>query len=160
MIVSIDIDDAAWLAIDDLESKATQAAMHCAQRADFGAEPLAVTILFTDDDTVADLNRTWRGKSGPTNVLSFPAGRAQPRPADAPRHLGDIAMAFGVVAREAQEQGKPLDAHMIHLLVHGLLHLAGFDHMNEAEAEVMERRESSILVGLGIADPYRAEAPR
>jgi probable rRNA maturation factor len=160
MIVSIDIDDAAWLAIDDLENKATQAVMHCAQRADFGADPLTVTVLFTDDATVAELNSAWRGKAGPTNVLSFPAGQTQPRPADAPWHLGDIALAFGVVKREAQEQGKPLDAHMMHLLVHGLLHLAGFDHMNEAEAEIMERREIAILAGLGIADPYHSEAPQ
>jgi probable rRNA maturation factor len=160
MIVSIDIDDAAWLAIDDLENKATQAAEHCAQRADFGTEPVAVTILLTNDDAVAELNRTWRGKSGPTNVLSFPADKSQPNPGDAPRHLGDIALAFGVVKREAQEQGKPLEAHMTHLLVHGLLHLAGFDHMNEAEAEIMETREIAILAGLGIADPYQSEALR
>jgi probable rRNA maturation factor len=160
MIVSIDIDDAAWLAIDDLENKATQAAEHCAQRTDFGTEPVAVTILLTDDDAVAELNRTWRGKSGPTNVLSFPAGNTHPNPDDAVRHLGDIALAFGVVAREAEEQGKALDAHMTHLLVHGLLHLAGFDHMNEAEAEIMETREIAILKGLGIADPYHGEVLR
>jgi len=158
MIVSIDIDDAAWLAIDDLENKASEIAIQCARRADFGTDPVAVTILFTNDETVAALNSAWRGKNGPTNVLSFPTDKSQPNPDDAPRHLGDIALALGVVTREAQERGKSLDAHMTHLLVHGLLHLAGFDHMNDADAEVMEMREIAILQGLGIADPYQSEA--
>ncbi len=156
MIVTIDIDDTAWLAIDDLENKAADVAAHCASRADFGVEPLAVTVLFTDDDTVAELNRAWRGKPYPTNVLSFPQAEG-PRPQEEPRQLGDIALAFGVVAREAAEQAKPLEAHAMHLLVHGLLHLAGFDHLSEADAEAMENREIAILAGLGIADPYESE---
>jgi probable rRNA maturation factor len=156
MKVSIDIDDPSWLAIDNLETEAQRIADHCARAIEFGAEPLEATILFSDDETVAELNRTWRGKQGPTNVLSFPsAGRAAP---DVPRHIGDIALAFGVVAREAREQEKSLIAHAGHLLVHGLLHLAGFDHMTDAEAEIMEAREAEILQGLGIADPYASEA--
>jgi probable rRNA maturation factor len=156
MKVSIDIDDPSWLAIDNLEREAQRIADHCARAADFGAEPLEATILFSDDETVAELNRTWRGKEGPTNVLSFPsAGRAAP---DAPRHIGDIALAFGVVSREAKEQEKSLAAHTSHLLVHGLLHLAGFDHVTDAEAEIMEARETEILDRLDIADPYASEA--
>jgi len=157
MKVSIDIDDPSWLAIDKLESLAQRIADHCARAVDFGAGPLETTILFSDDDTVAELNRTWRGKQGPTNVLSFPSVR-NPADTDAPRHIGDIALAFGVVSREAAEQEKSLAAHTAHLLVHGLLHLAGFDHMTDAEAAIMEAREAEILAGLGIADPYASEA--
>ena len=157
MKLSIDIDDPSWLAIDELESLTQRIADHCARAVDFGAEPLETTILFSDDETVADLNRIWRGKQGPTNVLSFPAAQKFAEPG-APRHAGDIALAFGVVAREAEEQEKSLTAHTSHLLVHGLLHLAGFDHMTDAEAETMEAREVEILHKLGIADPYQSEA--
>ncbi len=156
MKVSIDIDDPSWLAIDNLDAQAQRIADQCVRRVDFGAEPLETTILFSDDETVAELNRTWRGKQGPTNVLSFPSVPRFAEP-DAPRHLGDIALAFGVVAREAEEQEKSLAAHTSHLLVHGLLHLAGFDHMSDAEAQVMEAHEVAILTGLGIADPYTSE---
>jgi probable rRNA maturation factor len=157
MKFSIDIDDPSWLAIDNLEGQAQRIADHCARLADFGAEPVEATILFSDDETVAELNRTWRGKQGPTNVLSFPSTQHFTGP-EAPRHVGDIALAFGVVAREAKEQEKTLMAHTSHLLVHGLLHLAGFDHMNDADAEIMEAREVLILQGLGISDPYQSEA--
>ena len=98
--------------------------------------------------TVRQLNARFRGKDGATNVLSFPA------PASAGLHLGDIALAHGVCAREAVEQGKTLAAHLSHLVVHAVLHLLGYDHEAEAEAEVMEARERRLLAGLGVADPY------
>jgi probable rRNA maturation factor len=157
MKVSIDIDDPSWLAIDNLEREAQRIADHCARAVDFGAEPLEATILFSDDETIAELNRTWRGKPGPTNVLSFPSAQGLATPQE-PRHVGDIALAFGVVAREAKEQDKSLAAHASHLLVHGLLHLAGYDHANDQDAQIMEAREIQILQGLGIADPYQSEA--
>jgi len=157
MKLSIDIDDPSWLAIDNLEGETQRIADQCARLVDFGAEPLEATILFSNDETVAELNRTWRGKQGPTNVLSFPSAQGRVAP-DAPRHIGDIALAFGVVTREARDQEKSFAAHTSHLLVHGLLHLAGFDHMSDAEAEIMEAREIEILKGLGIADPYASEA--
>jgi len=107
-----------------------------------------VTILLTDDDSVADLNQRFRGKAGPTNVLSFPA------PTNPEDHLGDIALAYGVCAREAVEQGKPLALHLQHLVAHGVLHLLGYDHLTEAEAEEMETLERRLLAGLGVPDPY------
>jgi len=107
-----------------------------------------ITILLTDDDTVADLNTRFLGKSTPTNVLSFPAA------ANPENHLGDIALAFGVCAREAHEQGKPLADHLAHLVIHGVLHLLGYDHQDEAEAERMESIERDLLAGLDIPDPY------
>jgi probable rRNA maturation factor len=97
-----------------------------------------------------ELNGRWRGQDKPTNVLSFPSGAALP---DATT-LGDIAIAFETMAREAQEEGKPVAAHFTHLTVHGLLHLLGYDHETENEAEEMEEIERLILADLGVADPY------
>jgi probable rRNA maturation factor len=111
-------------------------------------------VVFTDDARVRVLNARYRGKDSSTNVLSFPApaaikGRLGPM-------LGDVVLAAETVAREAVEQGLALDAHLTHLLVHGFLHLAGYDHEDEAEATVMETLETAILGRLGIADPYAA----
>jgi probable rRNA maturation factor len=104
--------------------------------------------LLTDDEAVADLNGRFRGREGPTNVLSFPAA-ASARP-----HLGDLALALGICEAEARAQGKPLAHHLQHLVAHGVLHLVGFDHQSDEEAEVMEARERQVLASLGIADPY------
>jgi probable rRNA maturation factor len=159
MIVSVDIDDASWLAVKDLERRTAEIANLCERQANFGAVPVEVAFLFTDDQTVAQLNAQWRAKQGPTNVLSFPGAASTPLATGQPRQLGDVALAFGVVSREALEQGKTLEAHASHLIVHGLLHLAGFDHMNERDAQAMEMLETRILAEMGIADPYRiAEA--
>jgi len=107
-----------------------------------------ITVLLTDDASVRTLNADFRGKDGPTNVLSFPAAESA-RP-----HLGDIALAYGVCAREAGAQGKPLADHLMHLTVHGVLHLLGYDHQTDAEAEAMEGIERAILSKLGVPDPY------
>jgi probable rRNA maturation factor len=120
-----------------------------------------VSVLLTDDAAVRDLNRTWRGQDKPTNVLSFPAqdqiGGAPA--ADAPLLLGDLVIAYQTVLREAQSETKPPTAHLAHLLVHGTLHLLGFDHETTDEAEAMEAREIAILATLGVPDPYRGEVP-
>jgi probable rRNA maturation factor len=116
-----------------------------------------LSIVLADNRAVRRLNRDWRGKDKPTNVLSFPADGG-PRPAAAPRLLGDVIIALGVTAAEADEQGKTLAAHFTHLVVHGVLHLVGHDHERESEAARMEALEIRILRGLGIADPYRAPA--
>ena len=108
-----------------------------------------ITVLLTDDHQMRDLNARFRGKDAPTNVLSFPA----PSGGDS---LGDIALALGVCVREAAEQGKPLAHHLQHLTAHGVLHLLGYDHESDAEAEAMEAKERAILAGLGVADPYAA----
>ena len=107
-----------------------------------------VSLLLGDDAAVAALNKQFRGKDGPTNVLSFP-------PANGPEgFLGDIALAAETIVEEAQFQGKRFENHAAHLVVHGFLHLLGYDHMNPADAEKMEARERAILVSLGIEDPY------
>ena len=112
-----------------------------------------ITVLLTDDATVQELNARFRGKHAPTNVLSFSA------PATAAPHLGDVALAHGVCAREAMAQGKPLAHHLQHLVVHGVLHLLGLDHHADDEAEDMEARERAILLRLGIPDPYAVREP-
>jgi probable rRNA maturation factor len=110
-----------------------------------------VSLLLGDDAAIAELNRLWRGKDGPTNVLSFPPAPGQ---GGETAFLGDIALAAETIAAEAEFQGKSLEAHAAHLAVHGFLHLLGYDHENPADAETMEARERAILVSLGIADPY------
>ncbi|HWA01284.1 MAG TPA: rRNA maturation RNase YbeY [Caulobacterales bacterium] len=107
-----------------------------------------VSLLLGDDAAITALNREFRGKDEPTNVLSFP-----PAPA-AEGFLGDIALAAETIAAEAQFQGKSFSAHASHLAVHGFLHLVGYDHVNDADAEVMEARETAILRSIGIDDPY------
>ena len=120
---------------------------------------LIVSLLFTSDAEVHTLNREWRRRDKPTNVLSFPMlERAELeglRPDGPPVMLGDIALAYETCAREAQEKGITLEAHAAHLIVHGLLHLAGHDHVDSDEqAEAMEALETRILAKLGLADPY------
>lgn len=110
-----------------------------------------VSLLLGDDAAIAGLNKEFRGKEGPTNVLSFPPAP----PADAGEgFLGDIALAAETIASEADSQGKKFDHHAAHMAVHGFLHLLGYDHKNPADAEAMEARERAILASLGISDPY------
>jgi probable rRNA maturation factor len=125
--------------------------------ADTGDAELAV--MLTDDAGIRTLNSNWRGIDKPTNVLSFPA--LQP-PAgrefdDAPRMLGDIAIAYETTRREADDEQKPFDHHLSHLAVHGFLHLVGYDHEKDRDAEAMEALEREILGLLGIPDPYAGQ---
>ncbi|MGK2741885.1 rRNA maturation RNase YbeY [Tepidicaulis sp. LMO-SS28] len=115
------------------------------------AREAELSVLLADDSFVHSLNRKFRGKDKPTNVLSFPVPRMAAQPLIS---LGDIVLGFETVTREAVEQGKDLEAHVQHLVVHGLLHLLDYDHMNDEEAEVMEEYERRILETLGLADPY------
>lgn len=159
MQLDIDIEDwpeGAW------EALATRAAAAAGEGEPLLASPrLAVSLLFTSDAEVHALNREWRGRDKPTNVLSFPMLErdelAALAPDGPPVMLGDIALAHETCAREAAEKGIALEHHAAHLLVHGLLHLAGHDHVDsDEEAEAMEALETRILAKLGIADPYGA----
>lgn len=137
------------------------AAVVAAQTALAGStsEPLQsfeVALVLTDDAESRALNKRWRGKDKPTNVLSFPDDMSLPMQA---RHrpLGDIVLAFETVSREADEARRSLTNHAAHLVVHGILHLLGHDHEDRREAEAMEARETEILASLGIPDPYTCD---
>ncbi len=152
---------AAWAltcpAADDLARAAARCALAHGMR-DRGLAPQAaieIGVSLADDAEQRRLNRDWRGVDNPTNVLAFPAWEpAAPIPPGAPLLLGDVVLAFETVAREAQQQGKPLADHLSHLVVHGVLHLFGHDHAGEAEAVAMEALETAILASLGVPDPY------
>lgn len=124
--------------------------------------PAELSIVLSDNDQVQELNRDYREKDKPTNVLSFPAlecegpGHLVLEPG--PLHLGDIILAYGVVSCEATEQKIAFEDHLAHLIIHGCLHLIGFDHMDDEEAEEMESIEIAILSEFGIANPYQSEA--
>lgn len=151
-MIEVEVEDAAWIAaLPDAAAVAERAAS-----AALGAVEGGVVVLLTDDATVRDLNARFRDRDRATNVLSFPAAEMT-IPGQAPP-LGDLVLAYGVCAAEAEAQGKTLGDHLSHLTVHGVLHLLGRDHEAEAEAEAMEAEERSILATLGVADPYRADA--
>ena len=146
-MIDVEIEESAWtLALPDAEALMRRAAR--ATLDSEGASDEGVTLLLTDDETSRELNARFRQQDRPTNVLSFPA------PHNPERFLGDVALAYGVCAREAAEQGKPLAHHLQHLVAHGVLHLLGYDHEDDDEAEAMEGLERVVLAGLGVPDPY------
>jgi len=148
-----------WRAAADAADTIARRAARAAWRgAGSGPRAAEVSIVFGDDALVRRLNAEYRGQDKATNVLSFPAGD-ETGPDSTPRLLGDIVLAHQTVAREAREQGKTVPDHAAHLCVHGLLHLLGHDHRDDAAAAAMEALETAILAQLGIADPYaRASA--
>ncbi|HEX2137237.1 MAG TPA: rRNA maturation RNase YbeY [Microvirga sp.] len=155
--LEMSVEAGAWPeggAMEDLARRAFTAALAAA--ADRPAGPVEISLLLTDDEGIRALNRQWRGKDGPTNVLSFPAPEQPGVPG--PRLLGDVALAYETVRREAEAEGKRFEDHVAHLLVHGALHLLGYDHELEGQAEIMEALEVKALAALGIADPYRGMA--
>jgi probable rRNA maturation factor len=159
MLGDLDITyaDEAWPDCDALIEKCVKAALHYC-KTDTQGRPFELSVLLTDNNQVQDLNRDYREKDKPTNVLSFPAlecdkpGHLILEPG--PLHLGDIILAYGVVAQEASDQKIAFEDHLSHLIVHGVLHLLGFDHIEDEEAEEMEALEIAILKDFGIANPY------
>ena len=120
-------------------------------------DSLEMTVRIVDEQEGSELNQQWRNKTGPTNVLSFPYLEDDVNEALSETLLGDIVICAPVVQKEAEEQDKKEDAHWAHLLIHGTLHLLGFDHIQTDDAEIMEGLERSILANLGYADPYAEE---
>ena len=141
-----------WLNEPDAEAVIQRAIAAAASTVGFDAGGAELAVMLTDDAGVRSLNKDFRGIDKPTNVLSFPA---RARGADGqPRMLGDIAIAYETVVREAAGERKPFAHHLSHLAVHGFLHLIGHDHETDDDAEAMEALETEILAQLGIPDPY------
>jgi probable rRNA maturation factor len=145
-----------WQAEPDAEAVIQRAVAAAAQLTDANVGDAELAVMLTDDAGIRTLNQNWRGMDKATNVLSFPALQPTgPRgDDDAPRMLGDIAIAYETLRREADDERKPLGDHLSHLAVHGFLHLIGYDHENDDDAEAMEALEREILAHLGISDPY------
>lgn len=148
---------AALPCAEGVSGRAAAAAFGAVQPNTKGAE---ASVILTDDAWVRLLNNAYRGRDEPTDVLSFPilgeGGRAVSSSPNQPVLLGDIVIAFETAAADAAARNKPLSDHLSHLVVHGMLHLCGYDHLAEAEANEMERLETRILAGLGVSDPYAA----
>lgn len=143
-----------WGAIPGIEAVIQQAAEAAARMPETGLAGTSAALALSSDDHVATLNAAYRGKNSPTNVLSFPAPDDLPAEPGEPQFIGDIIFAAGTVVAEAASMQVEPAHHLQHLVVHGLLHLAGFDHETEDEAVEMEALETRILATLGIADPY------
>ncbi|WP_112497867.1 rRNA maturation RNase YbeY [Agrobacterium sp. lyk4-40-TYG-31] len=124
----------------------------------FPKMPTELSLVFTDDAAIREINAEWRDKDKATNVLSFPAYPLEPGGMPGPM-LGDIVIAHETVAREALDLEKSFEDHLTHLLVHGFLHLFGYDHIETDEAEEMEGLETRILAALGLSDPYAGQDP-
>ncbi len=150
--VDIEIEDEAWTGAEPEAEALVWRAAQAVLDAHEDIEGQGIVILLADDDSVQVLNRDFRQKDYATNVLSFPS------PPNPEGQIGDIVLAFGVCAREAAEQGKPLAHHLQHLVAHGVLHLLGYDHQDDAEAQAMEAFEREILADLDIPDPYAEPA--
>lgn len=150
--IDLRIADPRWTgALGGLEDIAVRVLDHGACVVGAGGE---VSILMTDDAEMQTLNRRWRDLDKPTDVLSFPSD--DPEIPGQPKHLGDIAVGFETAFRDAQAMNRPFEAHIAHLLIHGFLHLVGYDHIDPEDAAVMEPLETKILAGLGWPDPYAA----
>jgi len=156
-LVDIVIQDARWqtFAFERLVERAAQATFQALNLAPEGFE---ISLLGCDDTRIAELNGDFRAKPQPTNVLSWPSqerGTPGKRPKNPqPQELGDIAIAFETCQREAKEAHKPLEDHATHLIIHGVLHLFGYDHQSDVDATLMEGLEIAILSNLGISNPY------
>ena len=164
-LVETVIEDARWQAfgLDQAAERAARAVLAGLGLPEAGFQ---ISVLGCDDARIAVLNADFRGKPQPTNVLSWPSEERgaevegvapeppEPGEEDDPEPLGDIALAWETCEREALEAGKPMRDHVLHLLVHGTLHLLGYDHIRDGDAEMMEAAEIRILRGLGLANPY------
>ncbi|ACP23847.1 conserved hypothetical protein [Sinorhizobium fredii NGR234] len=162
--IQISVEEGDWPSEDELQGLSTRildvtvAFLIAEEKQPFPDDPPELSLVFTDDQSIREINAEWRNQDKPTNVLSFPAFPVTPGNMPGPM-LGDIIVAYETLEREAAEMEKPFEEHLTHLLVHGFLHLFGYDHIEDDEAERMEGLETRILARLGLSDPY-GDQPR
>jgi probable rRNA maturation factor len=162
--IQISVEAGDWPSEDALETLAARVLLTAAaflereEEQPFPEMPVELSLVFADDEMIRGINAEWRDKDKPTNVLSFPAFPLEPGGMPGPM-LGDIIIAKETVEREAADLDKTFDEHLTHLLVHGFLHLFGYDHIEISEAEEMEELETRILAVLGLSDPYQGQDP-
>lgn len=162
--IQISVEDDSWPEEGELQARVEQVLLASAEflaeteKQPFPAHPLEVSLVFTNDEAIREINAEWRGKDTPTNVLSFPAYPLQPGGKPGPM-LGDIVLARETIERESVELDKSIEIHLTHLLVHGFLHLFGYDHIETDDAVKMEALETRILATLGLSDPYAGQDP-
>ncbi|MDL2404634.1 rRNA maturation RNase YbeY [Rhizobium calliandrae] len=162
--IEISVEEGDWPSEEELQALAERvlgaAAIYLErnEKQPFPKMAPELSLVFTDDAAIREINAEWRDQDKATNVLSFPAFPLVPGGKPGPM-LGDIIIAKETVEREAVELEKSFDDHLTHLMVHGFLHLFGYDHMNNSEAERMEGLETRILAGLGLSDPYAGQDP-
>ena len=162
--IQISVEEGDWPSEEELQSLAERvlgeatAYLKKHEKQPFPRTATELSLVFTDDASIREINAEWRSQDKATNVLSFPAFPLEPGGKPGPM-LGDIIIARETVEREAVEFEKSFDDHLTHLMVHGFLHLFGYDHMNNSEAERMEGLETRILAGLGLSDPYAGQDP-
>lgn len=159
LTVEVNHESGDWTGLAAIEQLADDAARAIAAKVALPHPYCEAALALSDDEQVRGLNARYRDQDKPTNVLSFPAEHYLVL-GPGPRHLGDLILAVGTVRREAAELGIPLRNHVAHLIVHGVLHLIGYDHIDDVDAADMERKEAEILAELGIADPYGPEFSR
>jgi probable rRNA maturation factor len=157
--IEIIVRSARWRKYSTAKTLVRKAVLAAAKAV--STSPIELAIVLSNDSAIRTLNRDWRGKDVPTNVLSFPVPgpptaqrRAGGKPRNPSPYIGDIVIAYETVAREAKAQDKPFGHHLVHLAIHGFLHLHGYDHENDRDAQKMERLERRILARLAIPDPY------
>jgi probable rRNA maturation factor len=152
--VDVLVESARWRGAGKVNALLRRAVREAAAELSTGGVELA--IVLTDDSAIRLLSRQWRGRDKATNVLSFPAQQPSEGTCGQPALIGDIVLAYETIAGEADKEGKPFAHHLAHLAVHGFLHLNGWDHQRDKDAEAMEQIERKILRRLGIPDPYRS----
>ncbi|WP_428548826.1 rRNA maturation RNase YbeY [Profundibacter sp.] len=165
-LVEVNIEDERWQALD-IEALAQRAGVATLQHLGIDPDGFEIGLLACNDARIADLNADFRGKAVPTNVLSWPSQERarpgehplppEPDPGGMPVELGDIAISYDTCVREASGVGKETADHVTHLLMHGVLHLLGYDHISDQDAAIMEGLEGEVLGKLGISDPYRVQ---